>query len=217
MSVTVNSFPPFQSMNSPRGWALAIIILLHAVFFWLFASGLGSRMIGAIGHHEIEVVDVPYVKPPPTTRVQDFDVDPQIRDTIFVPEPENPLVDNPPRSDNAPTATTSEPPTHVTSQRGIEEPVVEMPSIDSRTPLSEPEYPAPEIRLNHAGTVMLSIYVLENGRVGDVRIEQSSGFPRLDTAAAREAKRWRLKPGSQDGRPMAMWKTIPITFQLKKQ
>jgi protein TonB len=91
-----------------------------------------------------------------------------------------------------------------------------MPAIDSRTPLSEPEYPAQEIRQNHEGTVMLSIYVLENGRVGDVRIEQSSGFPRLDAAATREAKRWRLKPGSQDGRPLAMWKTVPITFQLKQ-
>jgi len=32
---------------------------------------------------------------------------------------------------------------------------------------------------------------------------------------AREARRWRFKPGIRDGVPVAMWKKIPVTFKLE--
>lgn len=64
--------------------------------------------------------------------------------------------------------------------------------------------------------MILSVYVLGNGRIGEVRIEQSTGYPGLDEAAAREARRWRFKPGTRDGVPAPMWKQVPITFQLRQ-
>jgi protein TonB len=76
-------------------------------------------------------------------------------------------------------------------------------------------YPSRAIREGWVGTVMLSVYVLETGRVGEVRLDRSSGFAELDTSAIREAKRWRLRPGMRDGIAIAMWKQIPITFELK--
>ena len=89
------------------------------------------------------------------------------------------------------------------------------PEIDHRVGLTQPLYPPQSIRTGEAGTVVLSVLVLGNGRVGDVRIDQSSGHPRLDESAAREARRWKLKPGTRDGVPVAMWKQIPVTFRLK--
>ena len=45
---------------------------------------------------------------------------------------------------------------------------------------------------------------------------RSSGFPRLDEAAVKEAQRnWRLVPGKEDGKPVAMWHDVAITFKLK--
>ena len=90
------------------------------------------------------------------------------------------------------------------------------PGADPRNPFSEPQYPSAEIRGGHEGTVLLSIQVLENGRVGDVRVEQSSGFPALDQSAMKEAKRWRFRPGTRDGVPVPMWKQVPIKFELKE-
>jgi TonB family protein len=49
-----------------------------------------------------------------------------------------------------------------------------------------------------------------------VRIEKSSGFVKLYDAAAREAKRWRMKPGTSDGTATTMWRVVPIKFQLKR-
>ena len=69
--------------------------------------------------------------------------------------------------------------------------------------------------MGHEGTVVLELQILPNGRVGDVRIHQSSGFAKLDESAAREARKWRMKPGTSDGTAMTMWRRVPIRFQLK--
>jgi protein TonB len=137
---------------------------------------------------------------------------------VWVPTPVNP----PPLTiDDTHTLvqTTTEPqplppPTTVTEGPGSGPYIVE-PQLDARYPFTEPEYPVAEIRQGHEGTVVLSLQILPNGRVGDVRIDQSSGFPKLDEAAAREARRWRMKPGTSDGTAMPMWKRVPIRFQLK--
>jgi protein TonB len=89
------------------------------------------------------------------------------------------------------------------------------PKSDSRRPLSQPEYPPSSRRAGEAGTVILEVYVLENGRVGEARVKQSSGFPRLDEAAVREVKRsWRLVPGTENGKPVPMWGQFAVTFKL---
>jgi protein TonB len=89
------------------------------------------------------------------------------------------------------------------------------PKSDSRRPLSQPEYPPSSRRAGEAGTVILEVYVLETGRVGEARVKQSSGFPRLDEAAVREVKRsWRLVPGTENGKPVPMWGQFAVTFKL---
>jgi protein TonB len=89
------------------------------------------------------------------------------------------------------------------------------PKSDSRRPLTQPEYPPSSRRAGEAGTVILEVYVLENGRVGEAKVKQSSGFPRLDEAAVREVKRsWRLVPGTENGKPVPMWGQFAVTFKL---
>ena len=62
MSVTINTFPPLHSMNSSRSWVLAIIVLLHLVFFWAFSSGLGQRIVTAFENRS-ELVALPQPEP----------------------------------------------------------------------------------------------------------------------------------------------------------
>ena len=81
--------------------------------------------------------------------------------------------------------------------------------------MTQPEYPPSSRRAGEAGTVILEVYVLENGRVGEAKVKQSSGFPRLDEAAVREVKRsWRLVPGTENGKPVPMWGQFAVTFKL---
>jgi protein TonB len=213
MSVTINTFPPLQTFTYSRSWFLAFIVVLHIGFFWVLTHGLS---IGSIAPEKpFEVVPVPTTpQAPKPTR------DPVVPIVAgpFVPPTVTPNLD----VDVDPTATpvqviTTEPPQTVEPGPGTSvprEPVIAEPEI-GRTGLSEPLYPSQAIRMGHTGTVILSVQVLANGRVGEVRLVQSSGFQLLDESALREARRWRFVPGTRDGVATPMWKQIPITFRLR--
>jgi len=213
-SITVNAFPPLHRFNSSRSWFMAAIVLLHAGFFWVLTHGV---TIGSIELKPPVIVDFlpdkkkPEIVPPP-------------------PEPPKPWVESfvdplppPPdfeyREQVAEHALTAGPRPAERTQEGSGSgpvlPVLTEPELDARYPFSEPDYPVSEIRQGHEGTVLLALEILPNGRVGDVRVDQSSGYVKLDESAAREARKWRMKPGMKDGKTTAMWKKVPIKFQLK--
>ena len=212
----MNAFPPLHAFNSSRGWFLALIVLLHAGFFWVLTHGV---TIGSVKIEPKMVVDfLPEAAGAAAARPR------QIESS----RPSS--VDLRARSSNAQPAAPSETPTaphadHASTRRRClarssretpgAGPLIVEPQGDPRFPFTEPEYPVSEIRLGHEGTVWLSIEILPTGRVGLVRIDQSSGFVKLDDSAVREARRWRMKPGMQDGIATAMWKRVPVTFQLK--
>lgn len=212
-ATTVNAFPPLHSFNSSRSWFMALIVLVHLGFFWALTHGLTLRIIdsgheGWIDYVPPKVIEEPLPVPPEPTNVETGRVDP-------VPLPPevvytDPVPDTAPRPDPHPVPI----PNGAGSSVPVP-PIVIQPQADPRFPFTEPEYPVPDIRMGHEGTVWLSIEILPNGRVGLVRIDKSSGFVRLDDSAVREARKWRMKPGMQDGVAIAMWKRVPVTFQLK--
>jgi protein TonB len=60
----------------------------------------------------------------------------------------------------------------------------------------------------------LRVLVDERGRPPDVQVAQSSGFPRLDEAAAKAVKRWVFAPAMQDAVPVPTWTQVNVVFQL---
>lgn len=215
-ATTINSFPSLHNWNSPRAWALAIIVLLHLGFFWALTNGMTQKIINVF------VPQAPVLLPDP--------MDPKPQDPIDIKEPtiKNPIVEPTfvPRNFEVPSEPTPQEPIvtremprvpgEITGPGAAEPPapVVVEPRIDSRRGLSEPYYPPQVIREGGEGTVVISIYILADGRVGDVRLISSSGHTKLDESAMREAKKWRFVPGTSDGKPMAMWKQLPVTFRL---
>ncbi|HEX7011418.1 MAG TPA: TonB family protein [Steroidobacteraceae bacterium] len=214
MSHTIHAFPPVDIFRSVRGWMLAAIVLLHAGFFWALGNGLSiSNLISSkppLVLTPVKPVEKQPPKPLDLTRLP-----PRIGELkpVALPLPE-PIADIPETAPQVNQVLT-EPLPAPAQGPGSNEPVIVEPKIDPRIGLSTPAYPVSEIRAGHTGTVILSVEVLPNGRVGRVWIEQSSGYPRLDEAAAREARTWRLIPGTRDGAAVAMWKRIPIVFRLK--
>ncbi|MBM0103376.1 energy transducer TonB [Steroidobacter sp. S1-65] len=214
-ATTINTFPSMHSWNSPRGWALAIIVLLHLGFFWALSSGLTPKLLKVFIPEPPVYLPVPSEpKPPEPVVIKEPVIQQQITPTVvrpvldFTPEP---VTDSTPLLVREPTA-----PNDFTGSGSVAEPAPEVvePRIDSRRGLSEPFYPPQVIREGGEGTVLLSIYILADGRVGEVRLDRSSGYAKLDESAMREAKRWRFVPGTSDGKPTAMWKQLPVTFKL---
>ena len=203
-----------SSFLTRRGLVFAVIVGLHIGMFWLLNSGLSHQIIDVVlGPIETRMIDeVPDTEEPPPPPPPKIETPPP-----FVPPPEI-SIDLPAETTNT-TAITQ-----TTTQRPVAQPppAPPAPSIpstaprsDPRRPLSQPEYPPSSRRAGEAGTVILEVYVLENGRVGEARVKQSSGFPRLDEAAVREVKRsWRLQPGTQNGKPAPMWGQFAVTFKL---
>jgi periplasmic protein TonB len=203
-----------SSFLTGRGIVFLIIVAMHAAFLWLLASGMSHRVIDAVlGPIETRIIEeAPEVEdepPPPPPKIE--------TPPPFVPPPEVAIVVP---TDAAPTTAIRQ----TTAQAPVAQPppAPAAPSVprtapksDPRRPLTQPEYPPSSRRAGETGTVVLEVYVLENGRAGDVRVKTSSGFPKLDEAAVREVKRsWRLVPGTENGKPAPMWGQFAVTFKL---
>jgi periplasmic protein TonB len=78
-----------------------------------------------------------------------------------------------------------------------------------------PGYPASARRAGAAGTAVLRVHVLADGRVGAVEIETSAGHADLDRAAVEAVRQWRFEPGQRGEEPTAMWVLLPVEFRLR--
>ena len=79
-----------------------------------------------------------------------------------------------------------------------------------------PRYPESARRAGVQGTTLLKLRVLENGRVGEVLVEQSAGHRDLDNAAAEAVKGWRFEPARIGKEPIAVWVILPVKFELQR-
>ena len=76
-----------------------------------------------------------------------------------------------------------------------------------------PEFPALARQNGWYGTVLLKLWIDEEGRVTDVRVEKSSGYGVLDAAAVNAVKRWRGRPARHNARPVATEELLPVVFR----
>ena len=203
--------------NNKRLAAFALVVLIHVLFVYVLASGLGKKVVevvlGPVETRLIEELPDEDEPPPPPPEI---DTPPP-----YVPPPEI-SIEIP--VDSGPTTAIS----NVTSERPVAAPppaapkpvekaVVKTPpsTVGRGARISQPEYPPASRRAGEAGTVTLKVFVLDTGRVGEVQVAKSSGFPKLDEAAVKEVQRnWRLVPGKEDGKPVSMWHTFQVTFKL---
>ncbi|HYS16765.1 MAG TPA: energy transducer TonB [Candidatus Binatia bacterium] len=78
-----------------------------------------------------------------------------------------------------------------------------------------PTYPSTARRLGIQGTTLLKVYVLIDGRIGEIVVQESAGHPDLDQASVDAVRRWRFEPARRGNDPVAMWVLLPVEFRLK--
>ena len=92
------------------------------------------------------------------------------------------------------------------------------PGVTSPRPLVEqkPEYTVEAMRARVQGSVLLEATVLENGSVADIRVlkamEPSYG---LDGKAVEALRAWKFRPGTYQGRPVAVKVLVELLFTLR--
>jgi protein TonB len=77
----------------------------------------------------------------------------------------------------------------------------------------EPEYSEEARKAKWQGAVTLSLIVDENGKARDIKVTKSLGLG-LDQKAMEAVEKWLFKPGMKDGRAVATYATIEVTFRL---
>jgi protein TonB len=205
------------SKNSKRTLAFVLVVIIHVLFFWVLASGLGAKIVETVvGPVETKIIEElpdddkeppppppdieqppPYV-PPPEVSI-DLAVDTSNTTAISNATSERPVQAPPPVAKPVERATVKTPPS--TQGKGAR--------------ITQPEYPPASRRAGEAGTVQLRCFVQESGKCSEVSVVKSSGFEKLDEAAVKEVQRnWRFVPGKEDGKPVAAWHTFAVTFRL---
>ena len=81
----------------------------------------------------------------------------------------------------------------------------------------KPAYTPEAMQQKIQGSVWLHIVVLPDGTVGDIEVTRSLDAEYgLDREATKAARPWLFKPGTKDGKPVAVQVTLELTFTLKK-
>lgn len=81
--------------------------------------------------------------------------------------------------------------------------------------ISKPPYPEPARAREQQGTVLLLLKVRPDGKVAEVKVQETSGYGILDEAAATAAWNWTFVPATQGPKHVEAWVQVPVKFELK--
>lgn len=203
-----------QSLEPRQFIAILAVIVIHVGLLLALKNGLTVHVIPEI-IHSTQAIIIETIKP---TEPEPKPAQPELKDPLVEapPMPTPVVIDPEPAPPEViavqPTPAPSEP---TSGESGTT--AITALQVDPRYPITRPEYPPASVRKAEEGTVQLLLYVMPNGRVAAAKVSRSSGFPRLDEAAMREAKRsWRFVPATSGGNPVASWGTFAVTFTLQQ-
>jgi periplasmic protein TonB len=200
--------------SGPRGAALIAVIILHIGIVWAFYTGLAGKLVQKIiPPVEIAQIDKPKdvdKPPPPPPKLEEV--------KPFVPPPEFVDIQAAPVT-NAITETTQvqRAPPPVAAPAPVQHQRTQI-AMDPKHPLKigEEYYPDASKRAGEEGRCIVTITVAADGRITNAAIQTSSGFPRLDEACLKGVKDQRVKPATEDGKPVETTIGLPIVWKLTK-
>jgi len=207
-----NNYKPSSSKadekNSSRTVGFVLVVALHVGAFYALQSGLAKTLMDAMNGpleasliEEIAIEDTAPPPPPP-----EFEAPPP----AFIPMPDISVEAPAPQATISKVTAVKKPPPPPPP------PKVVPPRSNPRRPITQPAYPTMSRRLGEEGVVTLLLTVDENGRVSEAQVSESSGFERLDEAAIKEAlRRWRLIPGTINGKASSMQFRFAVRFRIE--
>lgn len=88
------------------------------------------------------------------------------------------------------------------------------PAVVDFASCSKPVWPRQSLREEQTGTVTLRFLIGADGSVQDSKIELTSGYPLLDSAALEGIERCRFKAATVNGAPQAGWQRMQYVWTL---
>jgi protein TonB len=235
---------PADSLEVPaprkRALGLAVVVLMHVLFFWGLHAGLGRELLQSTPVVVVAQLlsDAPAPTPQPAPPVPVPVPPPQAATPVPKPmiQPPAPVLEpSPVVAVPAPAIALSAPPAPPAPQPSpapavAAAPVAALPaqppapavpavrvaaSLQATGNCQKPEYPPLSRRREEQGSVVLKFLIGTDGRVLESRVEQSSGHARLDEAARLGLSQCQFKPGTVDGKPEPSWASLKYTWRLE--
>lgn len=126
-----------------------------------------------------------------------------------------PVAEASPKAVSAPEAVAVAEKATTATKAAEPEPAATQPVASANKAVNKaPLYPTLSRRLKEQGTVYLQVLVLKNGKVGQLKLKQSSGFARLDQSALNAVRGWTYQPALKLGQPIDYWFVQPVVFNL---
>jgi protein TonB len=204
-----------RKTTSQQLTGIGFVVALHIIAIYFVASGLAHQAVETVmGPIETKVIEEAKPKqeelPPPPPKLQ--------TPPPYVPPPDlDVAIDAPVTESHAIAAVTNKPAPQPVAAPAV--PDVE-PRFDPKgrfNAFPESEYPSASRRLGEEGQVIIAILVQTDNSIGDIKVQKSSGFQHLDDAAVDYyRRRGKFLAAIKDGKPIAAWKTLQVTFKLKK-
>ena len=205
---------------------LAVVIAIHLVLFYLAYSGTLTRMVDTTLQQAVMVTFVAPPAPPkapplaakvvPAAKVRPPVLPAVPLPAIVVATQPNPISVThmvvPVEKTPTPSAPAAAGPVPMAAPAPAPAPKT-MTVVEFLSP-PQPMYPAMSKRMGEQGKVVLRVLVNENGKADQVDIQTSSGSARLDEAGRQAVLRAHFKPYRENGRSIAGFATVPVTFQL---
>jgi TonB family protein len=207
---------PDYSFLSRRTTAFVVIIGLHAVIIYGFATGLVSRVKAVISPSPISVL------PEPPKRIElppDLSRQPPLTLPRIVVDPGTPRIEED-KSGFQEVVTAQPPDTQGPTATQLQPHVVNRVSggPGKSFPNTEDYYPPAEIRMGHKGMATVRVCTDDKGRLTAApTLAGTSGFPGLDQGALKlaQAGSGRYRAASEDGHPVSSCYPFRIRFDYK--
>lgn len=201
--------------------AVSVVVIFHLVLIWSLQSGL-MRQVRQID--PVKNVLMTYVAP------VNFAPTPARNAILKTVTVATPVMNTPTVMPVAPVVEhaieTANKPLQLAAPQAIEAIAPSAPLIApvpktvnsgvEYTQAPQPVYPPLAKRAGEQGKVMLRVLVSEKGLPESVDLQKSSGSARLDEAAKQAVFHARFKPFLEDGKALAVYVIVPITFQLDR-
>lgn len=195
-----------SAMAADRGWTLAafgVSIALHVLAYaWFVVFRLDAPRL--ILPSQVEVSFLTSV-PQPTS--QPVERRPAPRAAQPRPEPQEQVATPEPEPAPSPKPVESD-----INDNALAEARYDVAALNN----PPPQYPLSARRRGMEGKVVLTAQVGADGRCGQVKLKQSSGYDALDAAALETVRRWRFIPARRGRTPVDSWVEVPITFRLNE-
>jgi protein TonB len=210
-----------KPLKKSRLPGIIFVVVFHGFLIYALATGLANSTVQLLRENIKAVVtteevknDLPPPPPPPDFKPPPVNaIAPEVTIDLAAapPPPTTTAITNTPPPPPAPPA-----PVVVAPPPPPPPPPPTPPVATTSHAVTADDYPPVSIRLQEQGKVAIKYTISAEGTVSECAVTMSSGKPRLDDAACTMVKRrWKFKPATQEGKPVAVSVPAEVIFALR--